>query len=399
MRALRILQERLGNALDFMHAKRTEALWRAIEGVLKGQRLWLTALGRNLPGSCTDKHRIKAIDRFVGSSAVQVAVPRLYAALARLLLRRIARPVILVDWTGIDPPFGVLTATLCFRGRGLPLFSRTFPKKRKSSPPAEREFLEALAKVLPTNTKPIIVTDAGFLSKWRDVIQAQGWEFIGRLRNRTLLQLRGQWMSLAEIHGLARRKPRDLRTVLVGHDLQQEYRIVLSPIPKLKGRRKIGRSGRRRRSTADRQRREAAREPWVLVTSLSDPAHVVVDAYAMRMQIEETFRDTKNHRYGWSAKDIRSKSEKRVDVLLLIAAFAGVAVHMVGLAAAAKDLHRGFQANTLRSRSVFSTFSLGNLTIARGYHVDLSAALLRAAFRKLMALTAAVALNEAPMRA
>src|SRR5262245_36338160 len=98
MRALRILQEKLGNALDFMHAKRTEALWRAIEGVLRGQRLWLTALGRNLPGICVDKHRIKAIDRLVGSGAIQTAVPELYAVLTRFLLRRIQRPVILVDW-------------------------------------------------------------------------------------------------------------------------------------------------------------------------------------------------------------------------------------------------------------------------------------------------------------
>ena len=29
MRAVEILQERLGNALDFMHAKRTAAFWRA----------------------------------------------------------------------------------------------------------------------------------------------------------------------------------------------------------------------------------------------------------------------------------------------------------------------------------------------------------------------------------
>ena len=397
MRALDILQKRLGNALDFMHAKRTEALWRAIEGVLRGQRLWLTALGRSLPGLCTDKHRIKAIDRLVGSSAIQVAVPQLYAALAKLLLRRIERPVILVDWTGIDPPFGVLSATLCFRGRGLLLFSRTFPKKRKSSPPAEREFLKALAEVLPANTKAIIVTDAGFLSKWFKAIQAHGWDFIGRLRNRTSLELRGRWLSLTETHRLARRKPRDLGTVLVGTTLRQEHRIVLSPIPKLKGRRKIGRAGRPRRSTADRQRREAAREPWVLITSLRDPARVVVDAYAMRMQIEETFRDTKSHRHGWSAKDIRCKSEGRVDVLLLVGAFAAVATHVVGLAAAAKGLHRGFQANTLRTRPVFSTFSLGNLTIARGYDADLPVPLLCASIRKLRALIAAVALNPVPV--
>jgi hypothetical protein len=58
MRALQILQEKLEIALDFMHAKRTAAFWRAVEGLLGGQRLWLTALGRSLAGACSDKHRI-----------------------------------------------------------------------------------------------------------------------------------------------------------------------------------------------------------------------------------------------------------------------------------------------------------------------------------------------------
>jgi len=398
MRALRILQESLGNRLDFMHAKRSEALWRAIEGVLRGQRLWLTALGRNLPGMSTDKHRIKAVDRLVGSGAVQAAVPALYAALATFLLRQIKRPVILVDWTGLDPRFGVLSATLCFRGRALPIFSRTFPKKRKSSPPAEREFLETLFLVVPAGTKPILVTDAGFLFKWFDVVRAHGWDFIGRLRGKMFLRIGQRWTSLTETHGLAGRKARDLGRVLAGRTLRLENRIVLSPIPRLKGRRKIGRNGLPRRSTADRQRREAARQPWVLVTSLSDRARAVVDAYGMRMQIEETFRDIKSHRYGWSAKDIRSKNEKRVDVLLLLGAFAGVALHVVGFAAAARDLHRGFQANTLRTRAVFSTFSLGSLTIARGYDAGLPNSVLWAAIRKLKTLVAATSF-QAPVPA
>ena len=393
MRALRILQESLGNRLDFMHAKRTEALWRAIEGVLRGQRLWLTALGRNLPGTCTDKHRIKAVDRLVGSGSVQAAIPELYAALADFLLRRIKRPVILVDWTGLDPRFGVLSATLCFRGRALPVFSRTFPKKRKSSPPAEREFLETLIGIVPAGTKPILVTDAGFLFKWFDAVQAHGWDFIGRLRGKMFLRIGRRWMSLMDTHRLAGRKARDLGRLLNGRTLLREYRIVLSPIPKLKGRRKIGRNGLPRRSTADRQRREAAREPCVLVTSLSDRARAVVDAYSMRMQIEETFRDTKSHRHGWSAKDIRSRDEKRVDVLLLIGAFAGIALHVVGFAAAARGLQRGFQANTLRTRAVFSTFSLGTLTIARGYDAGFHNSLLRAAIRRLRIVVAATSLH------
>lgn len=395
MRALRILQERLGNALDFMHAKQAGAFWRATEGVLKGQRLWLTALGRSLPGGCADKHRIKAIDRLVGSPAIQGAVPQIYGVLAAFLLRGIERPVILIDWTGIDPRFGVLSATLSFRGRALPLFSRTFPKKRKSSPLAEREFLETLVQVIPARCKPILVTDAGFLFKWFDAVRGHGWDFIGRLRNRMFFRLGQQWVSLAEVYGLAGRKPHDLGTVCVPRRQSRQYRIVLSQRRKLKGRKKIGRNGLPRRSTADRQRRDAAREPWVLITSLSDPARVVVDAYGMRMQIEQSFRDIKSHRHGWSAKDIRCKSERRVDVLLLLGAFATVALHTIGLAATAIHLQRGFQANTLRSRAVFSTFTLGVLTIGRGYDARLPFSLLRDAIGTLKALASAASLPNA----
>jgi hypothetical protein len=303
--------------------------------------------------------------------------------------------VVLVDWTGADPGFGVLSATLCFRGRALPLFSRTFPKSRKSSPPAEREFLEALVRVIPAGSKPILVTDAGFLFKWFDAVRECGWDFIGRLRGKLFVQLGREWGSLLDVHGLARRKPRDLGAVLVGRTTRREHRVVLSPRRKLKGRKKIGRNGFPRQSTADRQRRSAAREPWVLVTSISDPARVVVDMYGMRMQIEETFRDFKSHRYGWSAEDIRSKDAKRVDVLLLLGAFAAVVMHIVGLAAAARGLQRGFQANTLRSRPVFSTSFLGKLTIARGYDAFLPFSLLRFAIQELKALVATASPQQA----
>jgi hypothetical protein len=396
MRAIRILQERLGSGLDFMHAKRAAAFWRGVEGLLRGQRLWLTALGRSLPGRCTDKHRIKAVDRLVGGAAVQAAVPKLYAILATFLLRRIQRPVILIDWTGADPGFGVLSAKLCFRGRALTLFSRTFPKNRKSSPPAEREFLEEFVRVIPASAKPVLVTDAGFLFTWFDAVSACGWDFVGRLRGSLFIEIGRKWISLPDAHGLARGKSRDLGVVLIGRTVRHKHRVVLSRIPKLKGRKKIGRNGLPRKSTADRQRRAAAREPWVLVTSLTDPARVVSDAYAMRMQIEETFRDIKSHRHGWSAEDIRCKNPKRIDVLLLLGAFAALAMHLVGLAASEMGLQRGFQANTLRARPVFSTFFLARLTFARGYDSTIPVRLLRSAILQLKSIVAAATLQTAP---
>jgi hypothetical protein len=131
----------------------------------------------------------------------------------------------------------------------------------------------------------------------------------------------------------------------------------------------------------------------VLVTSLDDSAHVVVGAYRMRMQIEETFRDLKSHRYGWSAEDIRCRNPKRIDVLLVIAAFAAIASHVVGLAADNARLQRHFQANTVRSRRVFSTFFLGNLLLLRGQDSILSCAALRVAIKRLLHTLAAAALN------
>src|SRR5688500_3492895 len=100
MRASAILQASLRDGAEIVHAKQWSALWRAVTGLMDGGQLWLTALGRSLPGATADKHRIKAADRLLGSAAIQRALPKIYAVLATFLLRRIRRPVILIDWTG-----------------------------------------------------------------------------------------------------------------------------------------------------------------------------------------------------------------------------------------------------------------------------------------------------------
>lgn len=394
MRASDILQEQLGAGAEFLHAKQWAAVWRAVVGLLKGRQLWLTALGRSLPGECADKHRIKAIDRLVGSAAIQSAVPKLYAVLTKFLLRRIQRPVILVDWTGSGPSFYILSAKLCFRGRALSIYSRTFPVQRKCSPKAEREFLNELVKIVPSGCIPILVTDAGFHIEWFDAVRQRGWEFVGRVRGTLTANVEQAWLPLGQLHALARNKPKDLGKLKLRRKNPREYRLVLSAKRKLKGRKQLTLNGTPRQRTADHQRRKAAREPWLLATSLSDCARVVVEAYAMRMQIEQTFRDLKNHRYGWSFEDMRCRTPARVDVLLLVAAFAAVAMHMVGLAAFERRLDHGLQANTERRRRVFSTFFLAKLIISQAIDSLLSTSVLRAALARLRHLVASVALSE-----
>jgi hypothetical protein len=59
MRALETLQEKLAESLGFLHSKRLDALWRLVSGLLRGQQLWLSELGRNLPGTCSVTRHIR----------------------------------------------------------------------------------------------------------------------------------------------------------------------------------------------------------------------------------------------------------------------------------------------------------------------------------------------------
>jgi hypothetical protein len=387
MRASAILQSSLRDGAEIVHTKQWAALWRAVTGLVEGGQLWLTALGRSLPGATADKHRIKAADRLLGSAAIQRALPKFYAVLATFLLRRIRRPVILIDWTGGgSSAFYILCASLCFRGRALPLWSRTFPVKRKCSPKAEHEFLKDLVGVVPRHCCPILVTDAGFHTEWFDAVRSVGWDFVGRRRGRKKTLRNHRLVPLEELHALAGRRPKCLGICYLRSKrnvIPRPFRLVLSAKPKVKGRHRITTLGTKGRNTADRQRSAAAREPLVLATSLTMQAKAVVAIYRMRMQIEETFRDFKSHRYGWSLEDVRCRTPARVDVLLLIAALATIAMHMVGLAARQHKLDRGLQANTQRERPVFSTFFLAKLVIRRGLQAMIPARSLLAALSQI----------------
>ena len=105
--------------------------------------------------------------------------------------------------------------------------------------------------------------------------------------------------------------------------------------------------------------------PWVLITSLEAPrAEAIAKIYRSRMTIEECFRDTKNHRFGWSFEDARSRCLKRIEVLLLIASLGYLIVISVGWQAERAGLHHSFQANTTKHRRVLSLFVLGCALLA-----------------------------------
>jgi hypothetical protein len=122
-------------------------------------------------------------------------------------------------------------------------------------------------------------------------------------------------------------------------------------------------------SAAKKKAAAATREPWLIATSLSSaPAEEVIRYYAKRMHIEETFRDTKNPRWGCSLRLVRCHSSLRWEALLLIVTLVIWIVTLVGLAAEEKGLHRRYQANTVPRRCL-SVFLLGALVLRRNHQI------------------------------
>ena len=158
----------------------------------------------------------------------------------------------------------------------------------------------------------------------------------------------------------------DLGTHLLTKAHEFSSRLVLHKRPP-KGRkvsRKPNRKGVHPGSHAFETARKRAKDPWLLATSLKNgDAAAVLACYARRFQIEETFRDTKSHRFGFSFEDARSGSERRLNNLLLIAILAAYATTVLGIAAETEGIHREMQANTIRHRRVFSLFTLGRFVL------------------------------------
>jgi hypothetical protein len=362
VRALEILRERFSEQVSFLHASRAEALWRAVVALIAGRCLWLTALGRSWPTMAHRKHAIKSIDRLLGNKHLHRERFSIAAAVVALVLPKRCQPVVLVDTMEIRHRVVAVTASLAHAGRSLPIWSTTIKALRQSAAQGRR-FLRELSRVLPQGCRPILVTDAGFETPWLDEVEKMGWDYVCRVRGQTKFLYQGKKIGCLGLHLLATNRARNLGRVSFPIKHPHERRVVLSKLPKSRHRRVQTRRGPGSDSNYKHYRKNA-HEPLVLTTSLWCRPDQVVAIYALRMQIEESFRDLKCHRWGWSLRHCRSRSRARMEILLLIASIAMVAQQLVGMAGEACGLSSRHQANTVRTRRVLSVFLLGAFLLA-----------------------------------
>lgn len=391
MRAVSIVRRLLEKSLSFMHAKRRDSFWCVVGALVLCGRLSVTGLGRAARGRSAPKHAIKKVDRLLSNRHLRRELPELFRAQAHLLIGKNPRPVILVDWTpvGVENLHWALVASVPLAGRALVVYAEVHPQSQAQKPRVERRFLRQLKAVLPDHCRPVLVTDAGFRMPWFDAVRKLEWGFVGRLTSYTSIREPGRqsaWFLAGDLHPHTKRQPTDFGTMEVRRSGPRTCRVVLAARRRSQGRKRLTRRGRPSRRSTHKYMENRARQPWVLATSLEElPASRVLNLYRLRMQIEETFRDLKSHRFGWSFEDTRSASPQRLQVLLLIAAFAALVTILVGYSLELAGLHRLYQANTIRKRRVLSIFFLGKTAIERrgGEHIPVRA--LRLGLRQLRA--------------
>lgn len=364
MHADKLCHRWLSNVLPGMHRKRLSAVSAVVGGAFRGGKLNVTSLGRSIRSSAKAKHSIKRADRLFSNKHLQGECLEVYRQLTRLHLRGSKAPVILVDWSDIDArrEFFLLRAAIAVKGRSLTLYEEVHTRASKETRNTHAMFLNSLKEILPEGVTPIIVTDAGFRTPWFKQVRALGWHFVGRVRNRELVQLGSnhRWNGAKTLYSQATTTARRFAGILLTRSNPLLCALILFK-SKPKGRKcrtKMGAVARSRRSLVNSHR---ATEPWLLATSLSEKVteQAVVALYSTRMQIEESFRDLKCHRNGLDLYHNGTYKLSRMKVLVLIGAISTTFAWILGQVARFNGVHRQFQANTTTSVPVLSNVFVG----------------------------------------
>jgi hypothetical protein len=350
-----------------------------------GRRLVLMDLARSWPGAERVRAPLKCLDRLLSNPALHQERRVFYALICRWLSRS-RQLIVLVDWSDLkrDGSWHLLRAAVPVGGRSVTIYEAVYSETEKLKPQVEQAFLTTLKTLLPAGTIPILVTDAGFRTPWFRAVEALGWHWVGRVRNRTMVMRAGQpdavtaWVPYQTLYTGITATPRDLGAFAIVRNQPLPCRLVVQRKPPRGRQHRTGQGhvARSKRSLANAARE---REPWLLATSHSLRAlnaRQITTIYAKRMQIELGFRDMKSHRYGCAFEDSLTRKRQRIEILLLIHALAGFAAWLAGLAATIAGIAaRLVPSGTAQRRPSYSLLRLGWEALRRNWLHGLDLAL------------------------
>lgn len=255
------------------------------------------------------------------------------------ILATIEQPAIIIDWSDLcaDRSWQLLRAALMVKGRSLTVYEEVHSIKMATKPAVHEQFMLNLKMLLPQHCRPVFVTDAGFRAPWFKLLDSMGYAWIGRIRNRDMVTPNAaipQWEGCKKLYERATSKAQDLGQYLYVRGKAMACRLVLIK-KNPQGRHCKNVDGKVSKSGHSLKQARAQNEPWLLAVSpqLAEiSADMVVRLYSGRMQIEQTFRDSKNVSRGLGLTQSQTRSAERLSMLLLIGALLTYALWLIGLA-------------------------------------------------------------------
>lgn len=359
------IQDILENSLFAIHKKRVTSLIEMASSLLNGGTLTVSSLGRNLSGDALEKSKIHRADALIGNGLLNRDNVLISRALVEHFFKNRQTLYVLVDGSGCcsDERF-ILQASIANKGQGRsqPIYAIVYESGPQAHINAQDLLLRELQFIFQSlKIRIVLITDAGFYSSWFNKVRAIGWDYVGRVRGRVKIKREGskQWQTIQELYEHATNKAASLGNAVVGRDKKSRSLGTLYLVKKKKKGRKKPLS-KQRYPQEELQYQQMYKDPWLLVSSLNnEEADVIIGMYALRMQIEQNFRDLKCSQHGFGLENSGTKDLMRLKNLLLIAMLATFMAFIVGLCAEKCGLHRTFQANTIKERRVLSLVYLG----------------------------------------
>jgi hypothetical protein len=332
-----ITVQRAGLVIDAMvgeslPAKRVQSVTNAVVGVVNAVSLSIHAIGAGLAQAdgLTTKHAIKQVDRLLSNPGVNVWA--LFAHWVPYVLAGSQDIVVALDWTDFDAD-GHATLALSLvtgHGRATPLVWMTVAKATLKGRRNRHEdtVLLRLREVLPPGVTVTVLADRGFGDQHLYALLTDlGFAFIIRFRGVVLVRSREGEVRAAQAwvpsNGTTRQLP-DAQVTTAG------YRVDAVVCVKARG----------------------MKDAWCLaVGGGGRTGAAAVKLYARRFTIEETFRDTKDLRYGLGLAATHVRDTRRRDRLLLISAMATTLLTLLGAAGESLGMDRMLKANTVKTRT------------------------------------------------
>lgn len=364
MKVTSIVNKLIRDVTPSMHKIRRKSLQAMLSSLISGASLSVTSLGRHITSNTSEKHQIKRSMRLCSNPHLHSEIGTIYSMMAIRLLANQTQPVILVDWSDLDPrkQHFLLRASVAVEGRSLTVLEQIYPITQKEKPSTHNVFMTKLKSILPTTCKPIIVSDAGFRVPWFKLIESLGWDYVGRVRNTTFCknEYDEDWHAIKDLYHCASTTEQNLGAYQMSRRSPFSCHMVVYK-QKYKGRKKLTATGERSRASSNsRANANREKEPWLLATSLvantARDAKKIVKIYQTRMQIEESFRDLKT---GLNFNDSNTRTRDYLSVLLLLAMLAQYILFLLGMAVKLSKQHLRYQANSLKVAAVLSYQFIG----------------------------------------